>query len=214
MYGRGTSMKNEQVSENEAEPKSVPATSSVPNAPQDAKNLDAKNVSRELTELVTKGKEAKEQTGTITQIISGGFIGISILFIVTMAQMKLSLSLDISLVLFSLCIPIFALEFLLSSFKVENYLGNTKPFENLIFLFPLGYIFAFFGVFLFVLHIIHVAAILFILSPILISIYLFLIAKIQSWTHKWKSKRTPAPGTASPSSVQTPTIPPSPLHSP
>lgn len=201
-------MKNEQVSENETELKSVSASSSAPGASQ-----DTENTSRELTELVTKGREAKEQTGTITQIISGGFLGISILFIVTMAQMKLSLSLDIALVLFSLCIPIFALQFILSSFKIENYLGSRKPFENLIFLFSLGHVFTFFGIFFFILHVIHIAAILFILSPILILAYLFLIARIQKWIRKWKSKRTPAPGTASSSSVQTPITPPSPPHS-
>lgn len=205
-------MKNEQVSENEAELKSVPATPSVPGAPQDTKNLDAENISRELTELITKAKEAKEQTGTITQIISGGFIGISIVFIVTMAQMKLSFSLDTALVLFSLCIPIFALQFVLSSFKIENYSGNRRHFENLMFLLPLSYIFAFFSIFLFILHVIHIAAIFFILSPILILAYLFLIARIQKWIRKWKSKRTPAPSTASPSSMQTPITPPSPPH--
>jgi len=127
-------MENEHVSENVPELKSVPAASSVPGTPQNMENPDAEDISRDLAELITKGKEAKEQTGTITQVISAGFLGVSILFIITMAQMKLSLSLEISLVLFSLCIPIFALQFLLNSYKIGNYLGNKKPFENLIYL--------------------------------------------------------------------------------
>lgn len=146
-------------------------------------------------------------------MVSAGFLGISILFVVTIAQMKLSFSLETSLVLFSLCIPISALQFILSSFRIENYLGNKKPFENLISLFTLGHIFAALGIFLFLLHTMHIAAILFILSPILILVYLFLIARIQTWIQKWKKKRTSAPGIASSSSVQTPTTPPSLPHS-
>ncbi len=195
-------MENEHVAKNVLEQKSVTAASSVPGASPNMGNPDAENLSRELTELITKAKAAKEQTGTITQIISGGFLGISILFIITMAQMKLSFSLDTSLVLFSLCIPIFAIQFLLNSYKIENYSSNKKPFENLLYLFPLGYIFTFVGIFLFLLHVLHIAALLFILSPILILFYLFLIAKIQKWISKWKKKRTPTPGSAIPGSGQ------------
>jgi hypothetical protein len=199
IYKRGLAMENEQVSENGDELKSASATS-IPSTPQNAKNPEEDNPSFDITEFVTKAKEAKEQTGTIPQIFSGGLLGISILFIVTMAQMKLSLSLDIALVLFSLCIPIFSLEFLLNSFNIGNFVGNKKPFENLGFLFPLGYIFTFLGIFFFILHVIHIAAILFFLSPILILVYLFLIAKIQKWTRKWK-KHTPTSGAAGSSSV-------------
>ena len=210
-------MQNEHTSKGVSELKSMPASSSVPRTPQNMENPTAEDISRELTELMTKAAQAKEQTGTMTQIISGGFLGISILFIITMAQMKLSLSLNISLVLFSLCIPIFALEFLLNSFKIENFRGNTKPFDNLVYLFPLGYVFAFFGIFLFLFHVIHIAALLFVLSPILIPAYLFSVARIQKWMHKWKwpskirkwigewvEKQAPAPGAAAPSSVETP----------
>ena len=106
-------MENEHVAKNVLEKKSVTAASSVPGASPKMGNPDAENLSRELTELITKAKVAREQTGTITQIISGGFLGISILFVITMAQMKISFSLDTSL-----CFSHFVYLYLLFNFSL------------------------------------------------------------------------------------------------
>lgn len=129
---------------------------------------------KDMMSLMNKFPNAKLKIGTFEQVISGAFLGVSFAFLLATSQIKNSSSSFIALTLFSICIPLFAAQFLLSSFDIELTPSEAKPFNTLRLLFFLNFLCFFLAIFFFLHHIFHLASYLFVFSPFWILLYVYL----------------------------------------
>ena len=149
---------------------------------------------KDMMSLLEKLPKAKLKIGTFEQVISGAFLGVSFAFLLATSQIKNSLSSFIALTLFAICIPLFAIQFLLSSFDIELTPSEAKPFTSLTPLFFLNFLCFFLAIFFFLHHLFHLASYLFVTSPLWILAYVylrgllvFLSKKIKTFIEKRKN---------------------------